>query len=147
MTVKFKLNSRAVPEGTVLLFGISYQPGPDDIRATEVKVYTYAVLKAGGLWYVTGGGRTPQAAGWGAVERWLERDGRQVEWVRHVTETRQLWPFTIKPHRFEASHSGMVCGAMVEDANGNGDQCGRPAGDPVHHGGEAGQPARVAAPV
>jgi hypothetical protein len=50
-------------------------------------------------------------------------------------------------HRFEASYSGMVCGAMVEDVNGNGDQCGRPAGDPVHQGGEAGQPARVAAPA
>lgn len=55
--------------------------------------------------------------------------------------------FTIKPHRFEASYSGMVCGAMVEDVNGDGDQCGRPAGDPVHQGGEAGQPARVAAPA
>jgi hypothetical protein len=62
-------------------------------------------------------------------------------------EPAELWPFTIKPHRFEASYSGMVCGAMVEDVNGNGDQCGRPAGDPVHQGGEAGQPARVAAPA
>jgi hypothetical protein len=151
MSVRFTLDSRAVPEGTVLLFGVKYA-GPDQEGIArepteEAKVYTYAMIKAGGFWYVTGGGRTPQAAGWGAVERWLERDGRVVEWVRHVTETCQLWPFTIKPHRFEASYSGMVCGAMVEDVNGNGDQCGRPAGDPVHQGGEAGQPARVAAPA
>jgi hypothetical protein len=146
MTVKFKLDSRKVLDGTILLFGIRYAAEPGAWTGPD-KTYTYAMLKAGGMWYVTGGGRTPQAAGWGAVERWLERDGRVVEWVRHVTETCQLWPFTIKPHRFEASYSGMVCGAMVEDVNGNGDQCGRPAGDPVHQGGEAGQPARVAAPA
>jgi hypothetical protein len=94
MSVTFKLDSRAVPEGTILLFGIRY------VRAelttaglpADNEVYTYAMLKAGGLWYVTGGGRTPQAAGWGAIERWLERDGRVVEWVRHVTQTAQLWP-------------------------------------------------------
>lgn len=54
--------------------------------------YTYAMLKAGGFWYVTGGGKTPQAAGWGAVERWLSRDGRVVEWVRKVTDSVQIWP-------------------------------------------------------
>jgi hypothetical protein len=99
MTVKFKLDSRAVPEGTVLLFGIRY-PGDQEGTArtpsgapTLAKVYTYVIMKSGGLWYVSGtNGRNPQAAGWGAVERWLERDGREVVWVRHVTETVQLWP-------------------------------------------------------
>lgn len=105
MTVKFKLNSRAVPDGTVLLFGIRYDPEPDESRSAPPKTYTYVVMKSGGLWYVGGtNGRNPQAAGWGAVERWLERDGRQVEWVRTVTETTTLWPVvtpgaakTIKP--------------------------------------------------
>jgi hypothetical protein len=96
MTVKFKLDSRVVPEGTVLLFGIRYV-GPDQegiarMPEEEAKVYTYAMIKAGGFWYVTGGGRTPQVAGWGAVERWLERDGREVAWVKAVTETVTLWP-------------------------------------------------------
>lgn len=96
MSVKFKLESSAVPGGTVLMFGIRYAgPDSDGIERSaeeESKVYTYAMLKAGGFWYVTGGGRTPQVAGWGAVERWLERDGRVVEWVKAVTETVQLWP-------------------------------------------------------
>ena len=96
MSVTFKLDSRAVPDGTVLLFGIRYV-GPDQegiarMPEEEAKVYTYAMIKAGGFWYVTGGGRTPQVAGWGAIERWLARDGREVAWVRHVTETVQLWP-------------------------------------------------------
>jgi hypothetical protein len=96
MTVKFRLDSRTVPEGTVLLFGIRYvgpdQEGISRMPEEEAKVYTYAMIKAGQFWYVTGGGRTPQAAGWGAVERWLERDGREVVWVRTVTQTVQLWP-------------------------------------------------------
>lgn len=95
MTVKFKLESRTVPDGTVLLFGIRYV-GPDQEGiarpVSPPKVYTYAMIKAGEFWYVTGGGRTPQAAGWGAVERWLERDGREVVWVKAVTETVTLWP-------------------------------------------------------
>ena len=71
MTVKFKLDSRAVPDGTVLLFGIRYV-GPDQegiarMPEEEAKVYTYAMIKAGGFWYLTGGGRTPQVAGWGAI--------------------------------------------------------------------------------
>ena len=98
MTVKFTLNSAQVPDGTVLLFGIRYAADPEGVTrmssgaSASAKVYTYAMLKAGGFWYVTGGGRTPQVAGWGAVERWLERDGREVVWVDHVTETARLWP-------------------------------------------------------
>jgi hypothetical protein len=96
MPVKFKLDARAhIPEGTVLLFGISYGPGPDDRRAAEPKVYTYVIMRQGGLWYVSGAnGKTPQAAGWGAIERWLDRDGRVVHWIKHVTETETLWPET-----------------------------------------------------
>lgn len=90
--VKFTLDSRQVPDGTILLFGIRYEPHPGSPLPANTKIYTYAMIMAGGFWYVTGGGKTPQAAGWGAIERWLERDGRVVEWVRHVTATAQLWP-------------------------------------------------------
>lgn len=98
MTVKFTLNNAEVPNGTVLLFGIEY-PGLVGGRGDWAvpKVWTYAMLKAGDLWYVTGGGKTPQAAGWGAVERWLERDGRQVVSVKVVTETRRVWPMPSSP--------------------------------------------------
>jgi hypothetical protein len=101
-----------VPNGTVFLFGIRYQRHiPDGQEGVyepgQTKVYTYAMLKEGGLWYVAGGGRVPQAAGWGAVERWLGRDGRVVEWIKMVTETTSLWP----------------------EHNGAGDQCGRPDTD------------------
>lgn len=96
MTVKFELDGRKVPSGTVLLFGIEYdRPGrtPDETRGvTEPKVFTYAMLKAGPYWYVTGTGQTPQAAGWGAVQKWLGKDNRVVRWVKVVTETADLWP-------------------------------------------------------
>lgn len=97
MDVKFKLDSRKVPDGTVLVFGISYERDPDASPRAERKVFTYAMLKAGGLWYVTGGGKVPSAAGWGAVERWLERDGRVVEWVNAVAQTVTLWPVPPSP--------------------------------------------------
>ena len=79
--VKPTLDSRQVPDGTILLFGIRYT-GTDSegyawTRKQESKVYTYAMLKAGGFWYVTGGGKTPQVAGWGAIGWWVERDGRR----------------------------------------------------------------------
>lgn len=91
MTVKFTLKDSAAPDGTVLVFGIRYE-------GDNPTVYTYAMLKAGGLWYVTGGsGRVPTAAGWGAVARWLEKDGRVVEWVELVTEKRRVWPVPASP--------------------------------------------------
>jgi hypothetical protein len=97
MDVKFKLDSRKVPNGTVLVFGIRYEntddePGGDTRGRTNPTVYTYAMLKAGGLWYMTGAGKVPQAAGWGAIERWLERDGRVVVSVKAMTGEVVLWP-------------------------------------------------------
>lgn len=86
----FTLKSQDVPDGTVLLIDIEYASQGDELLRKPV-VYTYALLKAGGLWYVTGG-RGPQAAGWGAVERWLSRDGRVVREVRVVTEAQIIWP-------------------------------------------------------
>ena len=93
----FTLDNAKVPNGTVLLFGISYpgmgQTDLDTSRGRQTpKVFTYAMLKAGGLWYVTGTGRVPQAAGWGAVMNWLARDNRVVEWVKGTTEFKDLWP-------------------------------------------------------
>ena len=82
----FKLNDSQVPDGTVLLMGIQYEGQTSD------KVWTYALLKAGGLWYITGNGKAPVAAGWGAVNRWLERDGRVVLSVRVATGWADLYP-------------------------------------------------------
>lgn len=93
----FKLGNLSIPNGTILTMGIRYAGADeDDLDATRgrtnPKVYTYAMVKAGGLWYVTGSGKVPTAAGWGAIERWLAKDGRVVEWVRVVTETAPLYP-------------------------------------------------------
>lgn len=87
MPVKFTLDNARIPSGTVLMMGVRFEdrdePDPDATRGMRPpKVYTYALLKAGALWYVTGSGKVPQAAGWGAVERWLAKDGKVVEWVR-----------------------------------------------------------------
>lgn len=81
----FKMNDASVPDGTVLLMGVKYESQTTD------KVWTYALLKAGGLWYVTGNGKAPVAAGWGAVNRWLERDGRVVLWVKAATEWAEVF--------------------------------------------------------
>lgn len=78
MTMEFKLSAQ-VPDLTVLLIGIRYE------NQTSDKIWTYALLKAGGLWYATGTGRVPQAAGGPAVERWLAAEGRIVEWVRAIS--------------------------------------------------------------
>ena len=82
------VDSNSVPDNSVLLLGICYSP---ELAAGKPTVYTYALLKAKGRWY-TSGGKGPQAAGWLAVERWLERDGREVLWMDVVTATRRLWP-------------------------------------------------------
>jgi hypothetical protein len=71
----FKLDNSKVPNGTVLLMGIQYE------NQTSAKIWTYALLKAGGLWYVTGNGKVPVAAGWEAINRWLAKDGRVVKSV------------------------------------------------------------------
>lgn len=81
-----RLRDGSVPDGTVLLVGVRY-----DQERPGTTIYTYAMLKAGGLWYVTGTGRGPVAAGWGAVLRWLSKDGRTVVSVDLVTETRRLY--------------------------------------------------------
>jgi hypothetical protein len=98
----FKLDNAQIPNNTILIMGISYSGmGQTDLDTTRgrttPKVFTYAMLKAGGLWYMTGAGRVPQAAGWLAVMRWLEKDNRRVEWVKVVTETADLWPVVSSP--------------------------------------------------
>lgn len=101
-TPRFSLGNLTIPNGTVLLMGIEYEGmGQTDLDTTRgrqtPKVFTYAFLKAGNLWYATGGPRAPQAAGWGAVERWLAKDNRVVRWVRIVTETAALYPSPAAP--------------------------------------------------
>jgi hypothetical protein len=82
------VDGRSLPEGTVLLVGVTFS-GMTSSAEVPAKVYTHAMLKAGGSWYVTGGG-APQMAGWGAIERWLSRDGRQVVWVKKVTASETI---------------------------------------------------------
>jgi hypothetical protein len=74
----FDLDLRNEPEGTVLMTGVKF-PGSD-------RVFTYALLKAGGFWYVTGSGKVPTNAGWGAVLNWLNRDEKTVEWIKRAEE-------------------------------------------------------------
>jgi len=87
------MDPRKMPNGTVLFLGISYPtPGSGDLRGrTNPKVYTYAALKQAGVWYFTGAGKVPQAAGWGAVERWLERYNRVLEWVKIVSALEDVY--------------------------------------------------------
>lgn len=92
--MRFTLDDRQVADGTILILGIRYvdpdnQNGPG---ASRSKVFTYAALKAGGRWYLTGTGRVPQDAGWGAVARWLDDPTREVVFVDTVTETARLYP-------------------------------------------------------
>jgi hypothetical protein len=114
MTVKFSIDPRTMPNGTVLQLGIRYirQPGEGDLEATRgmasPQVYTYALMKAGGLWYTTGSGKVPQSAGWGAVERWLGRDGREVVWAKVAADWADLWE---RPVRCDTSG----CGLSVHD--------------------------------
>lgn len=83
--MKFTMDPRKVPDGTVMVMGIRYASQTSD------KVWTYVWLKAGGLWYGTGNARVPTAAGWGAVERWLEADGREVLWIDVVTGMERIY--------------------------------------------------------
>ncbi len=93
-------DTRKIPNGAVLLMGVSFtsgEPGGDTRGRTSPKVFTYTLLKAGGLWYVSGSGKSPQAAAWGAVERWLGKDNRVLEWIEVVTETTRVYPQTGTP--------------------------------------------------
>lgn len=95
-----RFNTGKIPNGAVLLMGISYadsDPGGDTRGRANPKIFTYTLLKTGGLWYVSGTGKSPQAAGWGAVEAWMNRDGRVLEWIEAVTETTRVYPDLASP--------------------------------------------------
>src|SRR5690606_6226589 len=89
--MRFTLDDIQVPDGTVLLFGVRYVDSETRSRASS-KVFTYVGLKASGRWYLTGTGRVPQDAGWGAVARWLDDPTREVVSVRTVTGAVEVWP-------------------------------------------------------
>ena len=90
--MRFTLDDSQVPDGTILVFGIRYVNLDDGWPWNPSKVFEYVGLKAGGRWYLTGTGRVPQDAGWGAVARWLDDPTREVVSVRTVTGTAQLYP-------------------------------------------------------
>jgi hypothetical protein len=84
-TTPFRVTGQE-PDATILILGITY-PGMNN-----GKVFSYVFVKAGGYWYGTGTGKVPQAAGWGAVERWLADPSRTLVSVSVVTETAPVWP-------------------------------------------------------
>src|SRR5690606_10766269 len=86
-------------EGTILVFGIRYVNLDDGRPWNPSKVWTYAGLKAGGRWYLTGTGRVPQDAGWGAVARWLDEPNREVVSVKVASGWDQLYPPQKEPNR------------------------------------------------
>jgi hypothetical protein len=91
-TMKFTMQSVAqAPDGTVLLLGIQYE------GMASGKVFTYAALKAAGRWFFTGSGKVPSDAGWMAVDAWLARDGRVVEWVHSARSFDPIWPVPLRP--------------------------------------------------
>ena len=88
MSVTMTLDPRTMPDGVVLVLSVRYE------NQTSDKVWTYAALKAGGRWFLTGA-NTPTDAGWAAVERWLERDNREMVRVEILTQSRSIWPVPV----------------------------------------------------
>lgn len=86
---------RKMPTGSILVLAVRYtddEPTEDTRGRTNPKVYEYAFIKAAGVWHGSGSGKVPQAAGWGAIERWLERDGRDLVRIDMVTGQTGIWP-------------------------------------------------------
>lgn len=106
----FNLNSSQVPNGSVILLGIRYDSRQDDPDAqrgrANPKVFTYAALKTGGLWYLTGSGKVPTAAGWQAVLRWLAKEGRTVVWARVATGFTEFYSPPIEGESYPLSIQG-----------------------------------------
>lgn len=99
MNVKMEIEPRTMPNGALLVLGVRYlpgsEPGGDTRGRANPVVYTYAALKTGGLWYFTGSGKSPHAATWAAVLKWLERDNRKLEFVEIATGARRIWPVPV----------------------------------------------------
>jgi hypothetical protein len=72
-------------DGTVWLMGVQYR-SPDMEPEAREKVFEYAWIKANGLWFGSGSGKVPQAAGWGAVQRWLGERNRRLVWLRLMVQ-------------------------------------------------------------
>jgi hypothetical protein len=87
MTVNTTFDARSLPDGTLLVLNVRYQAHVD--QRTDPTIYQHAAIKTRGRWWITGSG--PQDAGWGAVERWLSRDGRELVSVE-VATTQTIWP-------------------------------------------------------
>lgn len=94
MDVKLPIDPRTMPDGTILVFHIRYL---DEGGAPAGPTYSYVLSKVAGSWYGTGTGRVPQAAGWRAVENWLDDPRRKVERVELVTSQQTIWPPEARP--------------------------------------------------
>lgn len=109
--MSWTMDPRKMPNGTVLFLGISYTtsgPAGDMRGRTAPKIYTYVALKMAGTWFFSGSGKVPQAAGWGAVERWLDRDNRKLEWVKIMSATEDVYPAPVS-----ASPAPLALGASA----------------------------------
>lgn len=67
----------------------------------------------------------------------IEReDGRRVmtvaAWVVPLPKTFPAVPEGMKPHVFGDSFTGMLCGALYADKNGEGEECGLSYEHPIH---------------
>jgi hypothetical protein len=89
MTVKMTLDPRTMPDGVILALHVRY--GAEEGDRPNPTIYTHAAVKSAGFWYLSGS-RAPQIAGWGAVERWLEKDRRELVRVEILTRRRTIWP-------------------------------------------------------
>lgn len=67
-------------DGVVVIFDYQFVPGG--------RVYSYAAIKAGGLWYTTGP-KSPKAFTWEQFIDWLESAANDVE-LYVVTEIERL---------------------------------------------------------
>ena len=88
MTVKMPIDPRTMPDGVVLVLSVCYRPNEGE--KPNPTIYEHAAIKSKGFWHLTGSG--PSAAGWGAVERWLERDNRELIRIEIQTGTKTIWP-------------------------------------------------------
>lgn len=121
----FDLETARVPEGTVLLIGAQYRNS--ETGELHPKIWTYAALKVGGRWYLTGTGKVPQDAGWGAVKRWLASHGREVVWIKMATELETLYAADTSEGPEDTARDGVPGGTLgsLPDVRNNCAFCGR----------------------
>jgi hypothetical protein len=93
MTVKMALDPRSMADGVILALHVRYRA--EEGNQPNPTIYTHAAVKSAGFWYLSGS-RAPQIAGWGAVERWLEKDRRELVRVEMLTRASTIYPVLVE---------------------------------------------------